>query len=306
MTLDMKEPSEPHYLRPELLDSEAERAETPANKVERAIGSTSELVLQSATTLERAGKNIDGLREGPTRDRLDKRQEILARRLSGFRKKVGATLAGLAFAVGIGRMSLEASREPSEQISTTDTPSAKRDDVEEADPSPIETDSEMEEDTEVNEPLVPSKADPFAVPAEKRVDAFDAEIAEEAAEAAENLKFEEEAKQEELSAMRDYADLVIDDLMATDPDKYASSELAVLQEIFREKAKDIGVDEEEFVRQATEANLTRYGSVMKKVLEAPGTITPEERPIAEAVRRQLRESETEDKNATEPTDDTQG
>lgn len=293
----MTEHPEPKYLKPELLSPTPERAESTETSAERAAGSTADLVRRSSAELSRSGKDIAGLRAGAPRARLEKRQEILTSRLSGFRKKAAAALAGLALAIGGGHVFREA-QDALESIPSTDDSQAAREQPEAPSPEPSEDEDteEDEEEADVERPAAATNDDPFATPGSgASLEAFKAELAQQDADAKETFEQQQAAELEEKEAIRSYADVVIGDLISTDIDQYVNFvggriSLDDFHKKMREKAKEIGADEEVFVRETDEANFAVWGAVRKKMIEAPDSLTPAEQQIAEEFRRQDREN----------------
>lgn len=287
----MNEHPEPQYLKPESRSPGPERAESAESSAERAAGSTADLVRRSSTEIARAGKDVAGLRAGPARERLEKRQGALAGRLSGFRKKAMAILAGLTLAIGAVRGGSETPEEPSGSADRSasarelvDAFAAAREQMEETEP----------DEEEAEAPERPSNGDPFDTTGGASQAAFEKELAEREAEAKTAFEQEQAAQAEERAAIRSYADVVTDDWITADADSFVDAmhahSLDAQHEMFRKKAKDIGANEEDFIRESDEAVLAKFAAVRKKMIEAPDTLTPAEQKIAEDFRKQDRES----------------
>ncbi len=281
---------QPKFLRPELIPSSSERAETPPRKAEGAITSTKEFLDRSDIALSRAKKDIAKLPEGMPRRRLEKHQELLAGRLTGFKKKVAAVLAGLALAVGGTRAVRDNLEKPSK---FADIDGASAEEMSEGlahEPVEDDEDEYLDEDGVIAEQAAPLPSIPEVPPDPN--DPFDPRN-----NFSEGLPSEEEkaAEKDEQLALRSYADLVVDEWVS---DEGVDEFLKILKssDVYagsREKADEIGADLEEFDKVLRHAVAEKIQAINKKAEESPDTLSPVEGEIYYELNHERLELEAE-------------
>lgn len=303
---------------PRILGAETGRQERPAAKLEhreaesgdlekasRSLESTTARVEGAGQKLGAAGRSLESLKGDPSHDALAARGRGVVGRLKGLKKTAAALLAGLAIAIGADRITPEqgepdaAAEKDAETPGRTDTSenrqaraAAKREQL-------LQVLAVAAERMQDSAPVAPED------------DPFSAEYAAKMEEEAMDEEMQEQiAREEDEEAMKSFAEVKVEELVygGTFAELIRFENQEKLFEYYAQAAREIGMDPSEFGSAMSQAVVKRIREVRSKMETSPGSLTADERRVAEELRRQDRvkaaaDAQGQQEGRTEGTED---